>query len=197
MPAGLPLLPPSRRCPGGRAPSRTNGPRSAGWVRLLAMVVPAGILLAMATACVHPRRGLVRVESDVVVLETPDGSRHHIDPTGAGRLLAGLDGCEVEVEARGRRVLRVRDWEILAGPDGSQPYIGRLHTGGGSWLLDDRNTGGTLWLDLSDAVGLSAHAGELVVVSGYVEGPQRIHVVWWTALPDAPASGPASGDDEG
>ncbi len=178
----------------GRSPARPVR-RSAARRPPTSSMIALWAGLALGAGCVHERRGLVDVAAASVSLQAPDGPRYAVDLSGEGAALAGLDGCEVEVSARGRRRLTVLDFRVLAGPDGGQPFVGRLGTGGGSWLLDDANTGGVMTLDLDETPELAGHAGERVVVSGYVVGAQRVHVVWWSALPEG--EGGAVGDGDG
>ncbi len=161
----------------------------------LAGLLSAGLLLG-GPGCLSQHRGLVVAQDDQLLLEEFGGDRRVVDESGEGAYLRGMVGCEVEVESRGRRRLRIESWEVLAGPDGAQPFVGVLQSTPRGWTLDDRSTGQTLVLDLSGggaggggagADSLAQHLGELVMVTGYVVGTLRVHVVQWRAL--EPASG--------
>lgn len=143
----------------------------------------ATALLLLLSGCLHSHRGLLRADAEGLALIEIEGRRLVVQEEGEGALLRALVGCEVEIEARGgARRLRVASWEVLRGPDGAQPFVGVLALGQGSWTLADRSTGQTLSLDLDGDAGLVQHAGQLVMITGYVVGTQRIRVVDWRAL---------------
>ena len=98
-------------------------------------------------------------------------------------LFDDLSGCSVTVEGprRGRTIV-VREWVVTDAGDGSAPYIGTLQREGLRWFVHDRQTGGTVFLSEASLGGLEAHAGETVLVAGYVIGPNLVNVVRWRVL---------------
>lgn len=152
---------------------KSAGGRNAGLLPLALLVL----------GCAHSARGLVRLDGGQAVVETLDGQQLRLRSEGEGRFLLGLEGCEVEVEGRGsRRKLQVRDWKVLAGPEGGQPFVGRLALGAGGLVLDDQNTGQLLGIDTEGAAPLLQAVGQVVLITGYVSGTQRIRVVDWRTL---------------
>lgn len=115
----------------------------------------------------------------------PDGRLWRLSPAGEGRIVIGLDGCEVEVEGRhlGRR-LQVQDWSVASAPGGGQPFVGRLELFGSNWLIDDKSTGRKVIVDISDHPDLARHAGQVVLVVGYVVGAQTVKPVSWQRVAD-------------
>lgn len=155
--------------------------------RLLRPILPL-LPLFLLTACLQTHRGLVTVEGGQAVLLGQDGGQRAVAAAGEGALVAGLEGCEVELRGRkaGGRLL-VQEWTVLSGPGGGQPFVGPLELFGSNWILHDRSTGREVILDLSGAEGLARHAGEIVLVEGYVSGAQTVSIIdWWVVTPQAP-----------
>jgi hypothetical protein len=131
-------------------------------------------------------------EPDGVELEALSGGSIHLVLEGEARWLLGCDGCEVTVEGprRGRK-LWVRDFEIRRASDGSQPYVGVLKRYGARLSIDDRTTGGHVFLDPLSVGGLLRYEGHPVLVIGFVVGAQTIRVMAFRVLdeprtPDTP-----------
>lgn len=143
-------------------------------------VAVAAVLLV---GCAHSARGLVRVEDGQAVVESLEGRRLWIRDEGEGAWFPALVDCEVDLRGRGsRRNLAVVEWEVLAGPTGGQPFVGRLGLGRGGLVLDDRSTGQQVLLEAQGAEALLEHVGRMVLVEGYVSGPQQVRVVDWRSL---------------
>lgn len=122
-------------------------------------------------------------------LVQPDGQRHRLALSGDSLWLADLGGCSVQLEAQqvGLR-LRVARWLVTDAGDGSQPYIGILERTGLTHQLRDRQTGAAFVL-VEDSVPpeLQRHAGQPVLVVGFIAGPNRLRVMSWHALRTLPA----------
>lgn len=121
-------------------------------------------------------------------LVQPDGQRHRLALSGDSLWLADLGGCSVQLEAQqvGMR-LRVARWLVTDAGDGSQPYIGVLERTGLTHQLRDRQTGSAFVL-VEDSVppALQEHAGQAVLVVGFIAGPNRLRVVSWHPLRPLP-----------
>ncbi|MCK6504207.1 hypothetical protein L6R53_12535 [Myxococcota bacterium] len=135
--------------------------------------------------CAARVRGLVHADARGATLQETGGRTWRVSSAGEGRIVAGLDDCEVEVEGRhlGRR-LQVHDWTVTSAPGGGQPFVGRLELFGSNWLIDDKSTGRKVIVDLSGHPGLATHAGKVVLVVGYVIGAQTVRPVRWQVVAD-------------
>ncbi len=157
------------------------------------------MLLALLLACaLHTRPvGLVERDGRRLLLARADAPALRLSLTEGARPVDHLDGCTVELEGTriGRRLV-VRDWRVLDAGDGSAPYVGRLERRGLRWFLEDRDSGMDVLLAGPAAEagsGLTAHAGELVMVVGFVEGPQQVRVVAWRPLEGEEPAGAGGG----
>ncbi|NOY25650.1 MAG: hypothetical protein GXP62_07230 [Oligoflexia bacterium] len=131
-------------------------------------------------------RGLVSVtETGRARLEDYSGVTWRVSAAGQGAVLAGLDGCEVEITgSRFGHRLGVSDWRVESAPGGGQPFVGRLRLFGSNWLIDDRNSGQAVIIDMDAAPELATHVGSLIIVVGYVSGAQMVRPVrWWVVAP--------------
>lgn len=129
------------------------------------------------------RAGLLDVEPTRVVLIEQSGRRSRLETERHATELRYLDGCGVEVEGPrlGKR-LYVREWSVTDAGDGSQPFVGELVRSGGRWAIEDVSSSTTILLTGGSLTGLAAHAGQPVLVVGFVAGPQEVTVVSWRAL---------------
>lgn len=139
-----------------------------------------------ATGCVASTRynGLVDATSgQKISLVESNGQTWALAAGEDAVLFDDLSGCSVTVEGprRGRTIV-VRDWVVTDAGDGSAPYIGVLQREGLRWFVRDRQTGALMFLSEPSLGGLQAHAGETVLVAGYVIGPNMVNVVRWRVL---------------
>jgi hypothetical protein len=153
----------------------------------LAALLLTGMLVL--PGCGAHLRGLVQVEppppvgAPTVRLRVPDGHTWRLRLTEEAWPLRSLDGCTVQVE--GRRWLRsfvVASWQVLDAGDGSAPFVGEVHRIGVNLMIEDRNSGMALILDEQGAENLSALEGHVVMVRGYIVGPQALRVVGYRVL---------------
>ncbi|MCK6515374.1 hypothetical protein L6R46_10005 [Myxococcota bacterium] len=130
---------------------------------------------------------LLTDEQGRMELVEPEGkaTRVHLTPTSAA--LTALEECTVAVTGPkiGRGVW-ARDWEVLTAADGSAPFVGRLELRGSNVILHDRQTGSMLMLSPESAAPLAPFDGDIVLVIGFVEGPNLIRVMGWRLLEDLP-----------
>jgi len=127
--------------------------------------------------------GLVRTSDEVTVLDAVDGSTVELALVGDSRLIEDLEGHSVNVIGpRIGKTLRVREWSIVTGADGSTPYWGVLRWHGANLVLDDRNSGAQFVFDEGSYELLREGAGHLVLIQGFVVGPHVLHVMEWRVL---------------
>ena len=149
------------------------------------------LILALFSLACAPRARVqgVLLSDDQGRLELvePEGksTRVHLTPTSAA--LTALEECTVAVTGPklGRGVW-ARDWEVLTAADGSAPFVGRLELRGSNILLHDRQTGSMLMLSPESAAPLAPFNGDIIMVIGFVEGPNLIRVMGWRVLEDLP-----------
>ena len=131
------------------------------------------------------RTGLVLGDDQRTLLVDDQGVKWNLQMAGEAVALENLLGCRVTVDGVGLgRNLRVGQWSVKDSGYGSQPHVGLLQRVGGSWRMQDRNTGALLEL-LAESLGpLADHEGDLVLIDGLVVGPHLIQVVSFRILID-------------
>jgi hypothetical protein len=139
----------------------------------------------LLTGCALKARhtGLLEVDGGHLRLHEPSGTTRILLPGSDDPELVHLGGCGVEIEGAtflGR--MTVRRWRVTDAGDGSQPFIGRLTRPGAMYMLEDWNTGSIIYLEPLSAGPLSGHVGEIVLIVGFVSGPQQVSVVSWRSL---------------
>ncbi len=140
-------------------------------------------LLVAGCAGHQMRTGLVLEEHERILLVGPDGSVDRLNLTGESNALKHALGCRVELTGRknfGR--LSVQGWKIVDSGYGSEPFVGELHFTGSAWRIRDRNSG--TWVELvPESMGtLVEFEGALVLVDGFVLGPNLVKVVSFRIL---------------
>ena len=146
--------------------------------------IAASALLLLAGCALHgPHTGILRQGQAGVVLDTPEGRTRRLLLDEDQHALRSLTGCTVRLEgARLGPLVVVRDWRVTDAGDGSEPYVGLLRGAGTRLLLDDRNSGAPVYLSADAPPELRGAIGRLVLVAGYVVGPQEVHVVHFRIL---------------
>lgn len=137
--------------------------------------------------------GLLDTRSSSPVLETSEGRRYRLVLTEGTTPLRHLEGCQVRVEGpRLACFLFADDWRVLTASDGSEPFVGVLRLHGTGYLLEDRNSGMPVRLRIlgEAADDLYRHAGKLVLVVGFVVGPQEVQVVGYRILSHRESTAP-------
>ena len=143
-----------------------------------------GLLLVLPGGCAVSLVGVVEPAERGMVLSTVEGHEHRLLLDGPSRPIQALDGHLVEVE--GRKVCRrvhVEEWRVLEGPHGLATWAGRVVAYGVQIGIEDHESGAVYFVDDLAAEKLRPYLGEIVVVEGYVDGPHRIRVLYWTAPP--------------
>lgn len=142
-----------------------------------------GAILFLACALSAHRTGLVSNVDGVVRLTESTGRGLEIQARGSAAPLAKLDGCVVEVRGPrlGKRLYPTR-WSVQDAGDGWPPFVGILHRFGGNWLIDDQTTGRQITLSPLSVAALASAEGKLVLVQGFVDGPEQVRVVGWRLL---------------
>jgi hypothetical protein len=90
-----------------------------------------------------------------------------------------LDGHIVDVWGqRAFRTIRVTSYKVPTGRHDMTAWVGRLRLHGSHMALDDINTE-AMWLVHPDSDGWAReHLGRVVLLEGYVKGPQTIVVMF-------------------
>lgn len=150
--------------------------------RCLALV-PVAALAVLLGACQVHLRGAVTQSDAGPELTEPEGRVRGLILADDAQPLAYLDGEGVELDgvARFGRV-RVTDWRITDGTHGLQVFVGPLERRGVEVAVWDRNSGGVVLVDEAAAGALAAHSGQPVLIEGFVEGAQRVRVVYYRIL---------------
>ncbi len=127
-------------------------------------------------ACAAKVQGVVAVQGPLVELTESTGASWKLVYSPEDGELRRLEDCTLEVQGRrvGRRVT-VQDWKVLASAQGSTPYVGVLVKRGDNLILQDRNSGQPVILEGDEQ--LLDLVGRTLLVSGYVVGPQVVHVM--------------------
>lgn len=135
------------------------------------------------TGCAVTMTGLVVERGAGVALQEPDGHELRLVVTGESLPMRNLEGHLARVE--GRRAfgtLTVTDWQVLEGLHGLQAWVGELRWHGAQLGVLDRNSGGFYLLDESANEALAPLVDGVVLVEGYVVGPNRVKVVAYRDL---------------
>lgn len=119
-------------------------------------------------------------------MNTLDGERYRLAlDTADARPLAFLDGHTTEIDGtRVFRVVHVTDWKVPEGLHGMPVWVGALQQEGRRIGLYDRNSRAFYVLDDAATSTLQGDVGKVALVEGYVEGPHRVHVVYYRLLAD-------------
>ncbi|MCB9744502.1 MAG: hypothetical protein H6741_19695 [Alphaproteobacteria bacterium] len=149
------------------------------------MAGPLSLLLLALAGCAAPLQGVVEAGGASTHLTDQDGRRYRLVLNEYSAPVSHLDRCTVELTGpRVGRVMGVHGWEVLAAADGSAPFVGRIDEHGSNVLLNDRASGSTFILDGALAEELRAYDGQLVMVIGFVVGPQTLRVMGAEVLED-------------
>ena len=160
----------------GRFRDLCSGPRRR-------RAVPLAAVLLVLTACQVHVRGAVDQGELGPVLTEPEGRTRRLVLSGDALPLAFLHGEGVELDGvatLGR--LRVTEWRITEGTHGLQVFVGPVERQGVDVAVADRNSGSVVLVDESAANELAAHQGQPVLLEGFVEGAQRVRVVYYRIL---------------
>jgi hypothetical protein len=152
-------------------------------VRRLLVVVSLAALCNGLGGCAFHATGLATPTPAGPTLVEIDGTSHRLLVGPDAAPLSHLDGHTIRVE--GQKVLgavRVTDWSIQEGLHGMPVWVGPVKLMGAQVGVEDRNSGAFYWVDDAAARTLSAHAGSVVLVEGYVDGPHRVRALYWRLL---------------
>jgi len=149
-------------------------------VRTLLVVVT---LAGLGGSCAFHATGLALPSPAGPTLNTFDGTTYRLLVGPESAALGHLDGHTVTIDGqRAFGAVRVADWSVDEGLHGMPVWVGPVKIMGAQVGLDDRNSGAFYWVDDQAARTLQAHAGEVVLVEGYVDGPHRVRVLYWRPL---------------
>jgi hypothetical protein len=149
-------------------------------------VLTLPVLLSLGGCATVHLVGLVH-PGDPVTLTTMVGDEFRLGLDEDARPLSYLDGHLAEVDGwKGLRRITVTQWRVLEGLHGLPVYVGILEARGSQVGMHDRTTGSFLLLDQAAAETLRAHVGVTVLVEGYIEGANRVRVVYFRVLGGGP-----------
>lgn len=136
--------------------------------------------LFQLAGCAVSVRGLVH---DGRTLQTAEGETWRLVTLGDAAPVAHLDGHLAEIE--GRRVFRtitVHDWAVREGVHGLSAWVGEMRWYGAQLAIQDRNSGALVILDAAANDRLADHVDKVVLVEGYVYGPNEVKVLYFRVL---------------
>ena len=122
-------------------------------------------------------KGLLTVQEKKILLTTLSGTQYHIHAGSDQKYIQQLPGCIVN--ASGLSVFShffIDAWSIQDAGSGSAPFLGRLERQGIQWVIKDHNTKGLIILDNLEEQIVPVK-GRIILIGGYVVGPQKIKVV--------------------
>jgi hypothetical protein len=130
--------------------------------------------------CVGFGHKVGHIEADGLgaTLRTPQGRAWDLGRGTEDKPVERLGGCIVEIHGFwiGSRFF-VSDWRVTDGGDGTVPFVGHLRWHGGRLRLDDRSSGMPILFDLESEPSLLPKVGSMLLLSGYIVGPQTLHVM--------------------
>ena len=142
------------------------------------------ILLGLTSCALNAQEsGLLRHSQDTLHLDNVHGETWELRLKGDAEWLEHLEGHSVRVSgSRWGDRIHVKEWMVLAGADGSAPYLGLLERHGANLVLNDRNSGARFVFDPTSFEAIESGVGKVVLVRGFVVGPHVLHVVDWEIL---------------
>lgn len=139
------------------------------------------VTLIYATTCgcafKEHDKGLLTVQERKVSLTNIDGQRFSVFAGRDQQYLANLSGCIVSLYgARLFQNIFVHDWMVHDAGSGSAPFLGPIQREGIQWVIQDHNTKSMIYLE-NISEFLIPEGNRVVIVGGYIVGPQRLRVV--------------------
>lgn len=137
------------------------------------------LLQATTISCITfvKDKGLLTVQEKNIYVRNINGARYHVHAGKDQQYMQYLSGCILTVEGFNFfHHLYVKKWSIQDAGAGSAPFFGMLQRQGMQWMIQDHNTNGIIILENLQE-HLVPHTDRIIMVGGYVVGPQRIHVV--------------------
>lgn len=143
-------------------------------------------LSQVLSGCAVTLTGLVVDRGAGVALQESDGHELRLVLSGDALPMQNLQGHLARVQGRrGLGAVAVTDWQVLEGVHGLQAWVGELRWHGAQLGLVDRNSGGFYLLDDGAVSTLAPLVEGVVLVEGYVVGPNRVKVVAYRDLDPA------------
>ena len=143
------------------------------------------VLIGLGCSARQQHTGLILKDKDRILMVASSGQSVPLQLVGDSTALKEALGCRVKLE--GPKVwgrISVRSWKIVDSGYGSEPFVGELFFTGSAWRIRDRNS--QTWVELvAESMGsLADHEGDLVLVDGFVLGPNLVKVVSFRVLRD-------------
>ncbi len=152
------------------------------------------ICLSFVSACSLPVRasGIVRPVEGNLVIEAGTGASRRLILTPESATMRWLDGHIVEVEGRSRPgAIRVDRWSITEGRNGLPAWVGEIVQLDGRLGLLVTSSAVTYVLDEPSSEDLAAFVGRPMLIEGWIDVNEGIHVGFFRALFDESAEGMA------
>ena len=133
--------------------------------------------------CSFHASGLARPDGAGVSLEQMDGHIVRLVTGPESFPLRALDGHSITIDGqRIGRTVRVGAWTVDDGLHGMPVWVGPVRLMGAQIGIEDHNSQAFYWVDDDAARTLAPHADKVVLLEGYIDGPHRIHVLYWRSL---------------
>jgi len=137
----------------------------------------------LSNACVVHRKGTIKQHSERIVVEQFDGKMTPLILLGGASPLKFLEGYLVDLQ--GKKLfnqITVERWRVIQGLHGLTVWTGFVEKLGGQIGLRERTGGIFLQVNESAEGAFAGQIGRLVLVEGYIEGANQIHVVYYRNL---------------
>ncbi len=140
-------------------------------------------LLPLLAGCAAHVRGFVVPTDSGTAITTLAGEEYTLVLSGQSAPLAHLDGHLTQVDGqRIGRSVRVAQWRVIEGLHGLPVWVGAVQRFGAQVGVQDLASQHVIWVDEAAARALAPHLGDVVLVEGWVDGPQRVRVAYWRPL---------------
>ena len=137
------------------------------------------LLQATTISCITfvKEKGLLTVQEKNIFLSTMEGEKYRMHAGTDQQYMQYLSGCILSAEGFSLwHHFYVDSWSIQDAGSGSAPFFGALERQGIQWMMRDHNSNSLIILDGIDEF-IRPQAKRIVLIGGYVVGPQRIKVV--------------------
>ena len=142
-------------------------------------------LIALGCSAHRAHTGLILEDQERILLVASSGKAAPLRLAGDSTALKEALGCRVQLE--GPKLfgqISVQKWKIVDSGYGSEPFVGELFFSGSAWRIRDRNSQTWVELVVESMGSLTQHEGDLVLVDGFVLGPNLVKVVSFRVLRD-------------
>ena len=139
--------------------------------------------IVLVSGCATARKGFIEIDGPTVLLVESRGTKIPVKGPSLELGLRQLDEHLLQVWGkRTPNAFRVDRYRVLEGTHGISVWMGRIAIRAGVLGLVDVE--GSLFRPLREMEegALTEHIGDLVLVEGYIEGAERVRVVYYRVL---------------